>query len=79
MRRLSFLSVAGGVLAAVSLPRLTERALALDSLDVVIKSAPAPSGLIRAGRGAQSYEQLLAFNGSIPGPLCAWFTASGFA
>ncbi|HEY2473301.1 MAG TPA: multicopper oxidase family protein [Candidatus Cybelea sp.] len=69
MRRLSFLSVAGGALAAASLPRLSERALALDSLDVVIKSAPAPSSLIRAGRGTQPYEQLLAFNGSIPGPL----------
>jgi FtsP/CotA-like multicopper oxidase with cupredoxin domain len=68
MRRRSFLRTAAGAMTAVSLPRLSARALAGDTLDVAIRSSPARNGLIRGGHDVH-YSGLLAYNGSIPGPL----------
>ncbi|HEY4433024.1 MAG TPA: multicopper oxidase family protein, partial [Candidatus Cybelea sp.] len=68
MRRRCFLRTAAGAMTAVSLPRLGARALASDTLDVTIRSAPARGDLIRGGSNAH-YSPLLAYNGSIPGPL----------
>jgi multicopper oxidase len=68
MRRRSFLRTAAGAMTAVLLPPLSARASAGDALDVTLRSSPAPSGLIRSNRDSH-YSELLAYNGSIPGPL----------
>src|ERR1700722_10646236 len=68
MRRRSFLRTAAGAMTAVSLSRLSARASSGDTLDVTIRSSPARNGVIGSG-GDAHYSELLAYNGSIPGPL----------
>src|SRR5579872_5999573 len=64
MRRSRFLLASAGAMVAAALPRLSSRALAADTLDYTLTSAPlafspAP-GVNFAG---------LAYNGTIPGPV----------
>ena len=68
MRRRSFLRTAAGAMTAAYLPRLSPKALAGETLDAAIRSSPARGGLIRGG-GDANYSELLAYNGTIPGPL----------
>lgn len=64
MRRSQFLLAGAGAMVAAALPQLSRRALAADSVDYTLTSAPlnfAPApGVSFAG---------LAFNGTIPGPV----------
>jgi FtsP/CotA-like multicopper oxidase with cupredoxin domain len=64
MRRRDFLRAAIGTLAVASLPRVTQRALASDVVDVTLRSAP-----LRFSPRAGLHFSGLAYNGTIPGPL----------
>lgn len=64
MRRHDFVRAAAGTLAVVSLPQVTQRALASDVVDVTLRSAP-----LRFSPGAGLHFSGLAYNGTIPGPL----------
>ncbi|HEX4014008.1 MAG TPA: multicopper oxidase family protein [Candidatus Cybelea sp.] len=68
MRRRSFLRASAGAITAVALPPNTAAASAGDTLEVTIRSGPARAGTIRARRN-ENFGGLLAYNGSIPGPL----------
>jgi FtsP/CotA-like multicopper oxidase with cupredoxin domain len=64
MRRHDFVRAAAGTLAVVSVPGVTQRALASDVVDVTLRAAP-----LRFSPGTGSHFSGLAYNGTIPGPL----------
>ncbi|HEV3154650.1 MAG TPA: multicopper oxidase family protein [Candidatus Baltobacteraceae bacterium] len=64
MRRSVFLARSAGVMAALAVPRLPARALAEDTLDYTLTAAP-----IAFSPAPGMQYPLLAFNGSIPGPV----------
>ncbi|MGA8796468.1 MAG: multicopper oxidase family protein [Candidatus Cybelea sp.] len=64
MRRHDFVRAAAGTLAVVSVPGVTQRALASDVVDVTLRAAP-----LRFSHGTGSHFSGLAYNGTIPGPL----------
>jgi FtsP/CotA-like multicopper oxidase with cupredoxin domain len=64
MRRHDFVRAAAGTLAVVSVPGVTQRALASDVVDVTLRAAP-----LRFSPGTGSHFSALAYNGTIPGPL----------
>lgn len=64
MRRRDFLRAGAGTLAMASIPRLTQRALASDVVDVTLRSSP-----LGFSPGLGLRFPGLAYNGTIPGPL----------
>ena len=75
MRRHDFVRAAAGTLAVVSVPGVTQRALASDVVDVTLRSCAAFGFRPGRARTFRGWRITVRF----PGRCCAWCTASASA